>query len=630
MRWFPNALFARNPATGRGDSTRSLLLGAARGSGAWAASWRGGLGLIALCLCVLLPGLWQLPAIDRDEARFVQASRQMIESGDYIVPRVQDRPRLNKPPLIYWLQSAAAQAFTRGDVSRDAIWMYRVPGVLCTILAVLATWKLGREMMDARAAWLAAALLAICPLVIFDAHQARSDQLLLLTVVLTQWALWRCLREPTFAKAAIVGLAMGLGILAKGPLTPMIAACTACVWLVGKRRVPSASAIAMTALAAVVALACVLPWVAAVAQQVGWREYLDIIHRETLGRSMQPMERSYLPPGYHLLLLVALFFPGSLLTGAALLHALRSPTNAPNTSPRPSLPARLLARIPSHDRDLFLLGWIIPSWIIFELIATKLPHYPMPLYPALALLTARLVLRASEGRFDGMRAAASRAGFVIWGIVGTLALGGAPWGLLLALRRAVPDIAVPQWVWIIAIAIGAVATALCIAGTLAALAQRPLRALLLTGTATVLSLSCVLCAILPNAQAVWISRRVSNSLLTADPAGTLPIAAWEFHEDSLIFNTRGRVLRVEEDAGEKRGLRDFLAHNANTPALVALIETRNGQPRERLAQLRTLAQGRVVSELARESGFNYSNGSRVTVVIVRVEPLSSSSAEQTQ
>ncbi len=616
MSW----LSARNPTTGKGDSTQSLLLGAARGGHAWAASWRGGLGLIALCLCVLLPGLWQLPPIDRDESRFVQASRQMIESGDFVVPRVQDRPRLNKPPLIYWLQAGSTQVITGGDVSRDAVWMYRVPGVLCTILAVLATWKLGREMMDARAAWLAAALLAICPLVIFDAHQARSDQLLLLTVVLTQWALWRCLREPTMAKAAVVGLAMGVGILAKGPLTPMIAACTACVWLLGKRRIPDARDLLMTALAGVVALACVLPWVAMVAQQVGWSEYLEIIHRETLGRSVQPMERSYLPPGYHLVLLVALFFPGSLLTGAAVLHALRSKTDATGAgSPSRGFASRMFGRVPTSDRELFLLGWVVPSWIIFELVATKLPHYTMPLYPALALLTARLALRASEGRFAGMRERMPRIGFVIWGAVGTLALGGAPWGLLLAVRQAVPSIEVPTWVFVVAGATGAVAAALCIAGTLAALAERPLRTLLLSASATVLSLSCVLCAVLPNAEAVWVSKRVTQALNDSNTSGDMPMAAWEFHEDSMIFGTRGRVVRVDEDGEGKRGLRDFLSQHANSPVLVALIEERNGQPRERLAQLREFAGARTVTPLERVAGFNYSNGSRVVVVIARVE-----------
>lgn len=620
MSW----LAARNPATGSGDSTRTLLLGAARGPLAWAGLWRGGLGLVVLCLCVLLPGLWQLPAIDRDESRFAQASRQMMTSGDYVVPRVQDRPRLNKPPLIYWLQTASVQVLTGGDVSRDAIWMYRVPGVICTILAVIATWKLGREMMDARAAWLAGALLAICPLVVFDAHQARSDQLLLLTVVVSQWALWRCLREPTFAKAALVGLCVGAGVLAKGPITPMIAALTAAAWMLGKRQLPTGRGMVIIATSTVVAVACVLPWVVMVAQQVGWGEYFAIIHRETLGRSVQSMERGFLPPGYHLVLLVAMFFPGSLLTGAAVIRALRTTSDASSQRDRP-WHQRLLARVPSHDRELFLLGWIIPAWIVFELVATKLPHYPMPIYPALALLTARLVLRASEGRFSGIADRMTRAGFVIWGLVGTVILGGAPWALLVAVRRAVPEVAVPQWALVVGIVFGAIAAGLCVGATVAALARRPVRAMLLSSCACLLSLSCVLCCVLPNAQAVWISNRVVQSLAQIDASASLPIAAWEFHEDSLIFGTRGRAVRVEEDGESKRGLRDFLASHSTQPVLVLLIERRNGEERGRLAQLRELATNRSVRELDRQSGINYSNGSRVTVVIAEVGPLAETS-----
>src|SRR3954469_22250603 len=104
----------------------------------WSGSWMGGGLLVILCFAVYLPGLSAWPCVDRDEARFAQASRQMMESRDFVVPRVQGRVRLNKPPLIYWLQSAVARVLA-GD-GLDAIWMYRVPSLLAAIAAVLATW----------------------------------------------------------------------------------------------------------------------------------------------------------------------------------------------------------------------------------------------------------------------------------------------------------------------------------------------------------------------------------------------------------------------------------------------------------------------------------------------------------
>src|SRR4051812_4644375 len=135
--------------------------------GYWGCSWRAGLLLVAICLAVYLPGFTSIPVVDRDEARFAQASRQMLESGDYVVPRVQGRPRLNKPPLIYWLQSASARAMTSGDAAKDAIWMYRVPSLLTAILAVLLTWAMGCSMFGrpgtATIGWMGAAILAVSP-----------------------------------------------------------------------------------------------------------------------------------------------------------------------------------------------------------------------------------------------------------------------------------------------------------------------------------------------------------------------------------------------------------------------------------------------------------------------------------
>jgi 4-amino-4-deoxy-L-arabinose transferase-like glycosyltransferase len=159
---------------------------------------------VLLCAAVYLPGMFSIPPVDRDEARFAQASRQMFESvalpdeakndamhgGGLVVPMVQDRPRLNKPPLIYWAQAASAWLWTGGDPLRDAIWMYRLPSALFATLAVLITWRIGCSMLDPRAGWAGAALLAVCPMVVWDAHQARSDQLLLACTTLALWGLW--------------------------------------------------------------------------------------------------------------------------------------------------------------------------------------------------------------------------------------------------------------------------------------------------------------------------------------------------------------------------------------------------------------------------------------------------------
>ncbi len=80
--------------------------------GAWAIRSPVAYALILLFgLALYLPGLRTIPAVDRDEARFAQATRQMLQSGDYIDIRLQDEARLKKPIGIYWLQAAATKLF---------------------------------------------------------------------------------------------------------------------------------------------------------------------------------------------------------------------------------------------------------------------------------------------------------------------------------------------------------------------------------------------------------------------------------------------------------------------------------------------------------------------------------------
>src|SRR5579863_6408893 len=75
-----------------------------------ATHWRAVAVLIVISLASFLPGLFQIPPVDRDEARFAQATKQMIETGDYVDIRFQDEPRYKKPVGIYWLQAAVVEA----------------------------------------------------------------------------------------------------------------------------------------------------------------------------------------------------------------------------------------------------------------------------------------------------------------------------------------------------------------------------------------------------------------------------------------------------------------------------------------------------------------------------------------
>src|ERR1700759_5485102 len=103
---------------------------------------RATLFLLACAALLFLPGFFGIPAIDRDEARFAQATRQMIETGDYIDIRFQDEVRYKKPVGIYWLQAAAVNTASALGVpnARSTIWIYRIPSLASAIGAVLLTY----------------------------------------------------------------------------------------------------------------------------------------------------------------------------------------------------------------------------------------------------------------------------------------------------------------------------------------------------------------------------------------------------------------------------------------------------------------------------------------------------------
>src|SRR6185312_9121608 len=141
------------------------------------------LGLLALALD--LPGIGALPVLDRDEARFAQATRQMLETGDFLRIRFQDEARNKKPAGIYWLQAASVAVLSTPEST--AIWPYRLTSMVGALGAVLLTFALGSALFARdsegpparQAALLAAMLLGSAIVVVAEAHVAKTDAALL-------------------------------------------------------------------------------------------------------------------------------------------------------------------------------------------------------------------------------------------------------------------------------------------------------------------------------------------------------------------------------------------------------------------------------------------------------------------
>jgi 4-amino-4-deoxy-L-arabinose transferase-like glycosyltransferase len=590
--------------------------GGGRGWSRRAADWKAGAALVLLCLAVYLPGFFALPPVDRDESRFAQASRQMFEaaawpltrldlardadgtprgahSGGWAIPMVQDRPRLNKPPLIYWLQASCAWVCTRGEPGLDAIWMYRIPSLTAAILAVLITWRWGCSMFHGVAAWTGAALLALCPVMFWEARQARADMVLVAVTAAACWMLWECWRAgqrgPTLGTAAALWIALALGVLVKGPMTPLVIALAVLTlgavthrWRWTLRLRPG---LGLLLLAAMVA-----PWVWMVGERVGWHTYLAIVHREVLGRSLEGQEGHAGPPGYHLLVAAVMFWPGVLYAGVGLWRGaalgLRGDVGTGHGWSRARRWLRTLS--PARRPELFLLCLIVPTWIVMEVVSTKLPHYTMPVYPALALLAGRAVWSARTARVMRARWVAWAAG--AWSLLPLgLCVLGAGLVVLTTGKGATGSLGAEMSR---GAAVGAgVGALLGLAGYWAFKSLRLIRrgdypALLRTGALVgALALMGVGWA-LPRVRILWVTTSLARAARQIDPAR--PVAVVSPHEDSTIFIARGNHTWVDEHR-----LKHWLARHPD--GIVILPEARaHAWP--------------AFSPSVRVSGFNYSKG----------------------
>src|SRR5580692_10093942 len=197
--------------------------------------------LLFVSLLTFLPGFFQIPPVDRDEAYFAQATKQMIEAGDYVDIRYQDDVRYRKPVGIYWLQAAVVNtASALGLPNADTtIWLYRVPSLIGASGAVLATYWCALAFVSRRGAVLSALMMAASTILGVEARLAKTDAVLLFTIVLAMSVLARVYLAPRrndplpgLGLLAVFWTALAVSILVKGPLILMVvglAAASLCI-----------------------------------------------------------------------------------------------------------------------------------------------------------------------------------------------------------------------------------------------------------------------------------------------------------------------------------------------------------------------------------------------------------------
>ncbi|HLY07300.1 MAG TPA: glycosyltransferase family 39 protein [Rhizomicrobium sp.] len=534
-------------------------------------------GLAVVLLLAWLPALVTLPPLDRDESRFAEASRQMVETGNYVDIRFASGPRYNKPIGIYWLQSLAS--IIAGPGSRAAIQVYRVPSLVGGVLSAILLWLCARGIASREAALVSALFLGTTFLLTTESVIATTDACLLATVIGAQSVLLRIyLAERQQRSAPRTGfvmagwLAVGVGILLKGPVIVAVLGVTIVALSIWDRDFAWLRA-TKAFRGALLALALVLPWAVAIGFASHGAFYEQSLGQDFAAKVMGGRESHGAPPGYYLLETIIAFWPATLVLVPALARAIvrrRDP----------------LVR--------FLLVWAVAVWLLFELVPTKLPHYVLPAYPAFALLCGLWVVQdldRNEGRFSGTFRIASAVLFIVGAAVAAAACLYAP-------LRFGGSLSAPL------LAGAAVAASLACVAVFSFLRNRVLPAAGLA-IASAVAFDLVLgLTVVPELHDLWLSPRAAALVAANRRSGDGPPVVTGYVEPSLVFllgpNTRIAPARAAAAQAhglalvESRAVPDFLGGAASS--------------------------GLVAKSLGQVRGLDYSIGRHEVITLYRLMP----------
>ncbi len=319
-----------------------------------------------------------------DEGRYVEIPREMVQSGDYVTPRLNDVKYFEKPVLFYWLEAGAIKVFGLQE------WAMRLWSVLFAIMGCLAVYAAGRKLYDRRTGMLATTVLATTPLYYFLGRTVTLDMALssLLTLALLAFLLGT--REPMgpvrrnffWAFYALAALAT----LTKGLIGIVIPAMVIGTWILILNEWRLLKSIYLPS-GLLLFLIIAAPWHVAAARANPEFAQFYFIHEHIL-RYLTKMHDRYQPPWFFIPVLIAGFYPWTAYLAQSLIAA---------------WPVSWRMRQASRE-TLFLLLWTGLTFAFFSFSDSKLIPYILPVMPPLALLTARYLAAHWDQPSSGSRA----------------------------------------------------------------------------------------------------------------------------------------------------------------------------------------------------------------------------------
>ena len=531
----------------------------------------------AILIALIIMGVYLFMATrttlwDRDEPYYAQVAVEMVNSGDYLVPTFNGQPWLQKPVLLYWLMSLPIMVFGPTEFA------CRFFSAIGTALTCLLTFYIGKRLLNAKAGLWAMAILGSTSMILRVGGSATIEPVLLPFIVVATAIFVHALGSAMrLWHVLLMGVTMGIGMLAKGPIglspVPVI---VMTLWLGRKANPRRWQCLGYTGAAVVIAGCIFLAWAIPVNNATEGEFYRVFIGRHVFDQATKSIQSHggnlllYLP--YYLVVIVLDLFPWTLhLPGA--------------------VSAVLGRRVGGQHGRALLVGWVASIVVIMTLAVTKLPHYVLFIWPALALAVAGTIVAAQQNTLTARDRIWLRRGVWFFGplaVAVALGLMVGPWFLK-----------IPGLRWS-GLALGIVLSVMTVIAIRQQLAGRP------QASAKVLLIGMLvfqipfLFGVLPAVERVKISPPIAQAI-NDKTAKEIPVATYKYAEPTLNFYIGRQIepLRDEEAV---------IAWARRPQAGVLVI------PKDVLAGIQQRHGFLALDEIASKKGFNYSKGTILEVL----------------
>ena len=520
---------------------------------------------------------------DRDETRFSEATVEMVYSGDYLVPTFRGELRPDKPILIYWLMSLPVRLFGPTELA------CRFFAPVGAALACLFTYWIACQLSVPGIGLLAMIILATTPLLLVTGTAATTDAVLLATITGAITVFHDALKKrPTLIHGAGVALFLGAALLTKGPVGLVLPITVMIMILLLARRFSFTWAGYLFAYS-LLAVAIFVAWGIPANLATGGEFLRRGMGDNAMAHILRPMEGHggsrllFLP--FYVPVVIFAFFPWILFLPGA-------------------ISAVAGGRVGGRAGRSFLLGWMLPMVLVMSFVSTKLPHYILPIWPALSLAVAGTIESAERGMLSGRDLkwfVYGRWLFAAIGIAGGAALVLGPWFVpALGLNPPGNEPFTPGLAWPVA-GLGAILLVM----TLLAAREHSAGRYRATVGILVAGIVCVIFTVtmlgLPMIEKFKLSKPLADAI-RAQTAADVEVSHLDYDEPSLIFYLGRRHLKsVGSDAGVFRWVKQ------PKPGVLVIS-------RQALAKIEANNGPLGLKQIAAVRGFNYSKGKWADIV----------------